>query len=136
MVLPHQFLLVAVAAIMADSVIAHHSRPRDMSTNPIKRDLEHCSAKLEARGHTKRMENRRAEQAQFHREKRGLDQKSMSKCSLALLLKKAFADDIQRHLLELVTLHQSQTQPIIQMHHTICSPQSLQFLPRINHAFC
>ena len=79
MVLPHQFLLVAVAAILADSVIAHHNRPRVMSTNLIQRDLEHCSAKLEARGHTKRMENRRAEQAQLHREKRGLDQKSMSK---------------------------------------------------------
>lgn len=78
MVLSRQFLLVAVAAILVDFTSAHHSHPRDMSTNPIKRDLQHCSTKLQARGHTKRMENRRAEQAQIHREKRHLDQKSTS----------------------------------------------------------
>ena len=89
MVLTRQFLLVTVAAILADFVIAHHSHPRDMSTNPVKRDLEHCSATLEARGHTKRMENRRAEQAQAHREKRHLDPKSTSKL-LGLFPREAF----------------------------------------------
>jgi hypothetical protein len=70
MVLIRKFFTVAFAAILADSVMAH-GRARE-TRDPVRRDLSHCAAKLEARGHTKRMQTRRAEQARIHREQQNV----------------------------------------------------------------
>ena len=62
---------IITAVLLAGSSLAHNTH--SPSDGPrIKRDLDHCSAKLKARGHEERVIAKRAELAHARREERAL----------------------------------------------------------------